>query len=90
MAQKKTSTAKKTALKKVLPKKSVVKKTLAKKAETKGFSFNNLLDKKHRPLHAAGIGTVMVFLQGLFAVLGVLIIAGAVITYIIRATKNSH
>ena len=49
-----------------------------------------LADKQHRPLHAAGLGTILVFLQGIFEVIGVLLIIGGALAYALRAYKTSN
>jgi len=64
------------------------KKTTHHHAAKKSW-FAQLSDKKHRPLHAAGLGTLMVFLQGIFEVLGILLIIGAALAYALRAYKSS-
>ena len=52
--------------------------------------LEQLADKKHRPLHAAGLGTIMVFLQGIFEVVGILLIIGAALAYALRAYKANR
>lgn len=74
-----------------MAKKAARRKTAThKKVSAKKFSFDQLLTKEHRPLHFAGLGTIMLFLQGLVAVIGVLLIVGAAITYAMRAMKSSR
>ncbi len=73
-----------------MSRKSTHKKHSPKKAGSAKFNFNELFTKKHRPLHFAGLGAIMMFLQGLVAVIGVLLVVGAALTYALRAYKSSR
>lgn len=72
-----------------MARKSARKHSPKKHHTSSKFNFNELLTNKHRPLHIAGLGTIMMFLQGLFALIGFLLVLGAAITYAIRAVKAS-
>lgn len=65
----------------------------APKAAKKGSLFQQLFHKKHRPLHAAGLGILLVLLKGvlaIFATVGIIIILISAFAYIWRAAQVKH